>query len=82
MADTRIDYNIIIYDVRDPEITWVYVRVDPSPGDPMDCDHNIYGWHAKAFPARIPTAQIGLNLGLNHEYNPLAWPKQYPEGVL
>lgn len=82
MADTKVDFNVIIFDVQDPELTYCYVRIDPTPGDPMDCDHDIYGWHGKAFPARIPTAYILSNMALNSDYDPLLWPKMIPPILL
>ena len=83
MANTAICYNVVVFDVRDPELTHVYVRVDPAPGDPMDCDPNIFGWHFKTYPASLPTAYIHEHLLFRtQEHDPVMWPKQYPKDVL
>lgn len=79
MANTLVDYNILAFDVRDPDTTICYCRIDPHPGDPQDCDRNIYGWHAKTYPSRLSSQEI-LNLFCSTaEHDPMLWPKMAPD---
>jgi hypothetical protein len=83
VADTLVDYNLIVFDVRDPDLTYVYVRIDPHPGDPMDCHPSVYGWHFKAYSSRHPTAHLLSNVLFHStEDDPLMWPAGAPKDLL
>lgn len=83
MANTNINYNVIVFDVSEEGLTHVYVRIDPAPGDPMDCDMHVFGWHHKAYPASIPTSYIHEYLLFRSpEHDPVMWPNKGPTDVL
>lgn len=83
VANTLVNYNVIVFDVSDPDTTHVYVRIDPVPGDPCDCDPHVFGWHHRAYPSYIPTAQLHDQvLFRTPEHDPLMWPNCGPADVL
>lgn len=83
VANTLVNYNVIVFDVSDPDTTYVYVRIDPVPGDPCDCHPSVFGWHCKSYPSYIPTSTIHEQmLFRTPEHDPLMWPNCGPADVL
>lgn len=74
MADCKYSFDEIRFDVRDPEIThvWVFLSVDDPTG--MDCPHMVAGWHHKKFPASIST----LDLHKHHVKDAVMWASEAP----
>lgn len=75
MANTLIAYQEVRMDVRDPEITHVYVYIENLSKDGM---LGVEGWHYKAFPARMSMLDIlqAWNAGTE---DPLMWPLNAPK---
>lgn len=72
MADSSYTMNEIRFDVRDEQVTHCYVLCDAEGDSPI----GVQGWHYKAFPARIPVAEILLKyLG-----DVVLWPLKAPPG--
>lgn len=72
MADTLVAFQEIRIDVRDPELTQVYVFIENTSND--GCNW-IEGWHHKTFPARMTSVEI---LGSWEEDSPLLWAMKAP----
>jgi hypothetical protein len=70
--DCKFDIDEVRFDVRDPDITHVYAFLRPIAGD---CPDLVLGWHYKAFPARIPGAEIYMK----HIADCVLWPLKAPE---
>lgn len=73
MANTEIAYQEIRMDVRDPEITHVYVAVENISRDGFP----VGGWYYKAFPARMSVLAI-MQAWANGEEDPVMWAKKAP----
>jgi hypothetical protein len=73
MGKCSVSYDEIRIDVRDPEITkvWVYISMEG------DCPHQIQGWHHRCFPARFNMVQIIEGFGTK-DGDPVMWPRQAP----
>ena len=54
MAKAGYDFEWLMIDTTDPEITEVYVLLKAWG----DCPMGVQGWHHKSFPARIPSVDI------------------------
>jgi len=74
MADTKISYDEIRIDVRDPEITKVYVFVTNISEDGFP----VGGWYHKTFPARMSMLDI-IQAWATGKEEPIMWAKQAPE---
>lgn len=77
MANTQIEYQEIRMDVRDPEVTHVYVLIANLSRDGFP----IGGWHYKAFPARMSLLDI-MQAWDRGDENPIVWPRQAPPATL
>lgn len=75
MANTEIAYQEIRIDVRDPELTQVYVMIDNLSNDGMI---GVQGWHHKTFPARMSVLDI-IQAWSDGKEDPLMWPQKAPE---
>ena len=73
MANTQIEYQELRIDVRDPEVTHVYVLIANLSRDGFP----IGGWYHKAFPARMSMLDI-MQAWARGEENPIMWPQQVP----
>ena len=62
---------VVRFDVRDPEITHVYVACHGGGDYPIGVD----GWHYKAFPARMSA----IDILKDHVADFLLWPQKAPE---
>lgn len=74
MADTVIAYQEIRIDVRHPELTQVYVKIDNLSNDGL---LGVQGWHHKTFPASMSAIQI-LQDWADGKEDPLMWPLNAP----
>lgn len=74
MANTVIEFQEVRIDVRDEQITHVYVLIKNLSNDGM---LGVGGWHHKAFPARMSMLDIMNAWGRNEE-DPLMWPQAAP----
>ena len=74
MADGKYTYDIIVFDVRDPDLTHAYCFVK---GD-YECPHTITGWHYKAFPARMNTLEIHQAMFTDSKDPIVMWPLKAP----
>ena len=74
MAPAGMNYQRIIIDVCDPELTkcWVFIQ---ALGD---CPHTVHGWHFKAFGGSVSTMDV-LKKWADGEEDPLMWPHGAPE---
>lgn len=75
MANTVIAYQELRIDVRDPELTHVYMLIDNLSNDGM---LGVQGWHYKAFPASMSILDI-LNDWAKGGEDPLLWPLKAPK---
>ncbi len=75
MANTQISYDEIRIDVRDPELTHVYVAVTNQSNDGFP----VGGWYHKVFPARMSVLDI-IQAWANGDEDPIMWAKQAPHG--
>lgn len=75
MADTEIAYEELRIDVRDPELTQVYVFINNISNDGL---LGVHGWHHKTFPARMSMLDI-LREWANGKEDPLMWPQKAPD---
>ena len=77
MADTIIAYDEIRFDVRDEQLTHVYVFIKNVSNDGM---LGVQGWHHKVFPARMSTLDImkAWNEAGPDWEDPLLWPLNAP----
>ena len=73
MANTKIAFQELRMDVRDPDFTHVYVFVENLSRDGFP----IEGWHYKAFPASMSTLAI-MEAWAKGEENPLMWGYKTP----
>lgn len=73
MSDCHVYYDELRFDVRDPEMTEVYVFIRTEG----DCPHMLMGWHYKAFPASQTTQDIFAAMWDGKE-NPMMWPLKAP----
>lgn len=69
-----ITYDEIRFDVRQPDLTDVYVFVSGEG----DCPMQALGWHHKAFSGRHTTRDIHALLFTSDEYDPVTWPRRSP----
>ena len=70
MANAGYFYEWVMFDTTDEQITHCYVSLRATG----DCPIGVQGWHYKAFPARIPTADI-----LTKEiHEAVLWPQKAP----
>lgn len=74
MANTQIAYEEVRFDVRDPELTQVFVLIKNLSNDDFP---GVQGWHHKTFPARMSILDIMQAWGLGKE-DPLNWPLEAP----
>lgn len=74
MGHCAITYDEIRFDVRQPELTDVYVFVSGEG----DCPMQALGWHHKAFSGRHTTQDIHARLFTSDEYDPAKWPRKPP----
>ena len=73
MANTPISYDEIRFDVREPEITHVYVYVRDMDGSfPI-----VRGWHHKAFPSSMSALDI-MKAWADGKEDPIMWPLNAP----
>ena len=74
MANTVISYDEIRMDVRDEQLTHVYVYIRN-----VSCDGllGVEGWHYKAFPARMSTLEI-MQAWADGKEEPLLWTLNAP----
>lgn len=74
MANTKIAYEEIRFDVRDEQMTQCYVLIKNLSNDGM---LGVQGWHHKTFPARMSVLDIvqAWNAG---EEEPLLWSQKAP----
>lgn len=75
MANTKIAYQEIRFDVRHPELTQAYVLIENLSGDGM---LGVQGWHHKTFPASMSTLDI-MKAWADGKEEPLMWAQQAPE---
>ena len=75
MADTKIAYQEIRFDVRDPELTQAYVFIENLSNDGM---LGVQGWHHKTFPASMSVFDI-MNAWTEGKEDPLMWPLNAPQ---
>jgi hypothetical protein len=68
MANTVISYDEIRFDVRDEQITNVYVAVRNVSQDGFP----VGGWYHKAFPARMSMIEI-LQAWADGKEDPVMW---------
>ena len=73
MANTRIAYQEVRIDVRDPELTQVYVFIENLSNDGV---LGVQGWHHKTFPARMSMIEI-LQAWADGD-DPLLWSQKAP----
>ena len=71
MANATATIQEISFDVRDEQMTHVYVLVRAGGDAPI----GVQGWHYKAFPARITAVQILVEHFRDH----LLWPLKAPD---
>ena len=71
MANATATIQEIRFDVRDEQMTHVYVLVRAGGDAPI----GVQGWHYKAFPARITAVQILVEHFRDH----LLWPLKAPD---
>lgn len=74
MANTKISYDEIRFDVRDEQVTHCYVYINNISNDGT---LGVQGWHFKAFPARMSVLDI-MN-AWNDGDEPLLWPLKAPK---
>jgi len=72
VVDTTSTIEEVRFDLRDEQITHVYVLVRADGDAPI----GVQGWHYKAFPSRIPVAEIVSRENFN-DY--ILWPLKAPE---
>lgn len=75
MANTLIAYQEIRIDVRDPELTQVYVFIENLSNDGM---MGVQGWHHKTYPASMSSLAI-LQSWSDGKEDPLFWPLNAPK---
>lgn len=73
MADTVIHYQQIRMDVRDPQVTHVYVLVENMSRDGFP----VGGWYTKSFPARMSTLEI-MQAWADGKEEPIMWARGRP----
>ena len=73
MANTKVAYQEIRVNVRDPHITHVYVLIESVSRDGFP----VGGWYHKAFPARMAALDI-MQAWARGEEQPMLWAKQAP----
>lgn len=66
-------YDELRFDVRDPEVTHVYVFIRAEG----DCPFMVHGWHHKAFPATTTTMDIHALLW-KYGDDPVLWERVDP----
>lgn len=69
MANTGIAYQEVRINVRDPQLTHVYVFVEIVSGEYM---HMVEGWRHKVFPAAMSMQDI-LKAWAEGKEDPLLW---------
>ncbi len=77
MANTKIAYQELRIDVRDPELTHVYVMIDNLSNDGLP---GVQGWHHKVFPASMSMVDI-VQAWADGKENPLMWPQNAPDSL-
>ena len=77
MADCKVYYDEIRFDVRDDNSTHVYCYVSAVG----DCPHMVQGWYHREYPAAIPTVKIMEDLFSSIEDDPMRWEKKTPPDV-
>lgn len=70
MADASYEFQRLMIDTTDEQVTHVYVLLAARG----DCPVGVQGWHYKAFPARVPSVQILTE----HIHEVVLWPLQAP----
>ncbi len=74
MADGKFTYDELRFDVRDPDITHVYVAVTAD----HNCPISVQGWHYKAFPARLNTLEVHEMMFADDDDPIIMWPLKAP----
>jgi hypothetical protein len=74
MANCKYSFDEIRFDVRDPQITHVWVFLSTQDPTGLDCPHMVQGWHHHTFPARIPT----IDLLKKEVPDAVMWPLEAP----
>lgn len=74
MANTGVAYQEIRIDVRDPNLTHVYIFVEIVSGEHM---HGVEGWKHKVFPATMSMLAI-MQAWAEGKENPLLWDSGAP----
>lgn len=75
MADTKIEYQELRFDIRDPQITHAYVAVKNVSYDGFP----VGGWYHKAFPARMSVLDILKEVAEGRE-DIIMWDRGVPKG--
>lgn len=73
MGDCRTFYDEVRFDVRNPDVTHVYVFIRGEG----DCPYFVQGWHHKEFPASLPTLEIHA-LIFQFGDDPVLWERAEP----
>lgn len=74
MANSGINYQRIIIDVTDPELTKCWVFIQALGDSPI----GVHGWHFKAFGASVTSYHV-MKKWADGEEDPLMWPQAAPE---
>jgi hypothetical protein len=78
MANSTYGIDEIRLNVADPDRTDVYIYLSAG----VDCPHFVVGWHYKAYPARMTTAEVFSLLGTTPDHDPLCWVRKAPPDVV
>ena len=73
MANTIVEYHEIRFDVRNPELTHMYVFIKALNDSPI----GVEGWHHKVFPASMSILDIMQSWNDGNE-EPLIWSLEAP----
>ena len=75
MANSPISIDIIQFDVRNPDLTEVYVFLTDIEGDAP----YMHGWKHKSYPAKFSTLEIHGMLFTADAHNPFLWYQGAPK---
>lgn len=75
MSDGKYGIEELRIDVRDPNVTKVYVYISAD----MNCPHTIQGWHYKEYPAPMSSLDIMNVFCTAQEHDPIYWDHKWPE---
>lgn len=74
MANSGYNIDELRMDVRDPNVTHVYVYLTATGDSP----HFVQGWHHKTYPANLNTLEVHKLLWSSSEHDPLLWERLAP----